>query len=471
MIEASRPQISFAEGLIEEEVGSLWEPWMREVDELLADPELLQIVYQALARRSPQSRTRGRPGTPADVVLRLLLLKHIRNWSYGVLEREVRANLVYRQFTRVGARKVPDAKTLGRLAVALGPEVIEQLHARVVSIAREKQIVRGRRLRVDTTVVETDIHYPTDSSLLGDGVRVLTRSMQRIAKLAGRAGTKLRDRTRTVRYRVMEIARASRSRVAQGQERMKTCYRKLLYHTARVVGQAKRFAQEVATGVKRGRRILDQRHLQSARAYLEQMIPRVKQVMQQTRERIFKGNTHAPGKLVSLFEPHTEVIRKGKASKPTEFGKMVKIQEAEGQIVTHYEVYDERPSDADLLLPAIALHEELLGRKPYLVTADAAFFSQRNENAAQARGVKRVAIPNRSTKSAQRKRLQKKRWFRNAQKWRTGSEGRISLLKRRHGLNRCRYKGVPGIKRWVGFGVIADNLINIGHALANSPDG
>jgi transposase, IS5 family len=228
MIEASRPQISFAEGLIEEEVGSLWEPWMREVDELLADPELLQIVYQALGRRSPQSRTRGRPGTPAEVVLRLLLLKHIRNWSYGVLEREVRSNLVYRQFTRVGARKVPDAKTLGKLAVALGPEVIEQLHARVVSIAREKQIIRGRRLRVDTTVVETDIHYPTDSSLLGDGVRVLTRSMQRIAKLAGRAGTKLRDRTRTVRYRVMEIARASRSRVAQGQERMKSCYRKLL---------------------------------------------------------------------------------------------------------------------------------------------------------------------------------------------------------------------------------------------------
>ena len=111
-----------------------------------------------------------------------------------------------------------------------------------------------------------------------------------------------------------------------------------------------------------------------------------------------------------------------------------------------------------------------MGRKPYLVTADAAFFSQRNEAAAQARGVKRVAIPNRSTKSAQRKRLQKKRWFRNAQKWRTGCEGRISLLKRRHGLNRCRYKGLPGIKRWVGFGVIADNLINIGHALAASAD-
>lgn len=448
----------------------LWEPWMRQVDELLADRELVQIVYEALARRWPESRTRGRPGTPAEVVLRLLLLKHIRNWSYRVLEREVRANLVYRQFTRVGAEKVPDAKTLGKLAVALGPEVIEQIHRRVVAMARARQIIRGRRLRLDTTVVETNIHYPTDSSLLGDGVRVLTRTMQRIAKIAGRAGTRLRDRTRTVGYRVMEIARASRSRVAAGQERLKACYRKLLYHTARVLGQAKRFAHEVGTGVKRARGLMEQLSLHSAQAYLERMIPLVQQVMHQTRERIFKGNTHVPGKLVSLFEPHTEVIRKGKASKPTEFGKMVKIQEAERQIITHYAVYDERPSDCDLLLPAIDVHQQLLGRKPYLVTADAAFFSQRNEDTAHSSGIKRVAIPNRSTKSAQRKKLQKKRWFRNAQKWRTGSEGRISLLKRRHGLNRCRYKGLTGIKRWVGFGVIADNLINIGHALATSAD-
>jgi IS5 family transposase len=470
VIEPSRPQLSFAEGLIREEVEPLWEEWMRQVDEVLADRELVQLVYEALAQRWPKSRTRGRPGTPAEVVLRLLLLKHMRNWSYRVLEREVRANLVYRQFTRVGAEKVPDAKTLGKLAVALGPQIVAQIHQRVVAIAREKQIIRGRRLRLDTTVVETHIHYPTDSSLLGDGVRVLTRTMKRIAQIAGRAGTRLRDRTRTVGYRVMEIARASRSRMPLGQERMKACYRKLLYHTTRVVGQAKRFAHEVATGVKRGRGMTQQLSLEASRAYLEQMIPLVQQVMYQTRERLFKGNTHVPGKRVSLFEPHTEVIRKGKAAKPTEFGKMVKIQEAEAQIVTHYEVYDTRPNDCDLLLPAIDLHERLLGRKPYLVTADAAFFSQRNETAAHARGVKRVAIPNRSSKSAQRKRLQKKRWFRNAQKWRTGCEGRISLLKRRHGLNRCHYRGMPGIQRWVGFGVIADNLINIGHVLAASAE-
>ncbi len=466
MIEPTRAQLSLAEGLIQEEVGPLWEEWMREVDHVLADRELVRIVYEALAHRWPKSRTRGRPGTPADVVLRLLLLKHMRNWSYHVLEREVRANLVYRQFTRVGAQKVPDAKTLGKLAIALGPEIIEQIHARVVAIACEKRIVRGRRLRVDTTVVETNIHYPTDSSLLGDGVRVLTRTMQRIAKIAGRAGTKLRDRTRAVGYQVRQIARASRSQVAQGQERLKASYRKLLYHTARVVGQAKRFAEEIATGRKHARGLQQQIRLEAMRAHLERMIPRVRQVMHQARERVFKGNTHVPGKLVSLFEPHTEVIRKGKASKPTEFGKMVKIQEAEAQIVTHYEVYGQRPWDSDLLLPALDVHHQLLGRTPYLITADAAFFTHRNELDAQARGVKRVAIPNRNTKSAQRKQLEKKRWFRNAQKWRTGCEGRISLLKRRHGLNRCRYKGMPGIERWVGLGVIADNLINIGHALA-----
>jgi IS5 family transposase len=468
MIEVCRRQLNFAEGLIAEEVGELWEDWMRQVDAVLTDPELLGTVYEALARRWPQSRTRGRKGTPAEVVLRLLLLKHMRNWSYAILEREVRANLVYRQFTRVGAQKVPDAKTLGKLGLALGPEIIDKLHQRVVAIAREKKIVQGRRLRVDTTVVETDIHYPTDSSLLGDAVRVLTRTMKKIAHLAGAVGDKLRDRTRSVKYRVIEIARISRSRSEQGQEKLQRLYQKLLAATGRVVAQARRFAAEVAAGVKHGRSLLEQAVLEAHRQYLETMIPRTKQVMRQARERIIKGNTHLPGKIVSLFEPHTEIIRKGKAAKPTEFGKMIKIQEAERQIIIHYQVYDQRPNDVDLLLPALEVHRQRLGRVPRLATADAAFFSTQNEAAAHALGVKWLSIPNRSTKSEERKKLQKKRWFRNGQKWRTGSEGRISLVKRRHGLDRCRYKGQQGMKRWVGLGIIGDNLINIGRALAAS---
>ena len=149
---------------------------------------------------------------------------------------------------------------------------------------------------------------------------------------------------------------------------------------------------------------------------------------------------------------------------------MVKLQEAENQIVIDYEVYDRRPNDADLLIPAIEAHQARLGRVPHLVAADAAFYSGKNEAAAKAKGVKRVCVPNRSTKSPERKREQKKRWFRNGQKWRTGSEGRISVVKRRHGLDRCRYKGDTGMQRWVGLGVIGDNLINIGHALAKRAD-
>src|SRR5579859_4559412 len=163
----SQPQ--FAEGFVVEAVGDLWEPWMRAADRILDDEQLLNSVYEALVRRHPYSRTRGRLGVPAEIVMRMLLLKHIRNWSFDVLEREVRLNLLYREFTRVAAGKVPDSKTLGRHALALGPEVIKQIHERVVALAMENKVVQGRKMRLDTTVVEANIHYPTDSSLLGDG--------------------------------------------------------------------------------------------------------------------------------------------------------------------------------------------------------------------------------------------------------------------------------------------------------------
>ncbi len=466
MIETRRLQLSFAEGFIAEETSDLWEPWMRYADEVLNDEALLTTVYEALVKRHPKSRTRGRLGKPAEMVLRLMLLKHIRNWSYAVVEREVRANLVYREFARVGGGKVPDAKTMGRWGLALGPEVIQDLHTRVVAIAQQNEVVAGRKMRVDTTVVESNIHYPTDSSLLGDGVRVLTRAMKRITAIAGAAGSQLRDRSRSVKWRILEIGRAARSKGEQGKEKLKRAYEKLLCSVSRVVGQAKRFSQEIAAGVKRSSDVKQQAALEGLRKELETMVPRVQQVIGQAKARVLGGDTHAAGKLVSIFEPGTEIIRKGKASKPTEFGKMVKVQEAENQIITDYEVYEKRPSDSELVIPALEAHEEKLGRVPRVIAGDAAFYSAANETAAHEKGVKRVCIPNRSTKSAERKREQKKRWFKDGQKWRTGCEGRISVVKRRHGLNRCRYRGEQGMHRWVGLGVIADNLINIGRVLA-----
>jgi IS5 family transposase len=322
-------------------------------------------------------------------------------------------------------------------------------------------------MRLDTTVVEKNIHYPTDSNLMGDGVRVLIRAMKRITEIAGQQGAKLRDRSRSVKLRVLEIGRIARTKGGPNRERLQQAYEKLLSAVGRVVGQAKRFSGEIAQGLKCSVDIMQQAALQGLRKELDTFIPRVQQVMRQAKQRIFGGNTHVAEKLVSIFEPTTEIIRKGKASKPTEFGKMVKIQESENQIITDYAVYEKRPSDSELVIPALDAHEKRLGCIPRLVAGDAAFYSAKNEAAAHEKGVKRVCIPNRSTKSAERKREQKKRWFKQGQKWRTGCEGRISVLKRRHGLRRCIYRGDSGMKRWVGLGVIADNLHHIGKVLAD----
>jgi IS5 family transposase len=449
------------EGMIDEDVRAFWEPWMVQADRLLDDEELIDRVYEAQGERHEHSATRGRSQTPAEMVLRLLLLKHVRNWSFDVLEREVRMNLAYRDFTRIGMGKVPDAKTLARIAQALGGEVIAELHRRLVEIAQEEGVIQGRKLRVDTTVVETNIHYPTDSSLLGDGARVLTRTMKKIETQAGKLKRKVRNRTRSISKRVFAIATASRHKGPEGEAKRQKQYKELLGFSRQVLNDTQRViaeVEEMSAKKKKGLRGLCE--------HLSEMAGRVRQVVKQTKVRVFDGVTQFPDKLVSLFEPHSEIIRKGKASKPTEFGKMVQVQETENQIITHYDVFDRRPSDRDLLLGAVETHERVLGRVPHLATADAGYYSRAQEQAVEENGVKWVAVPNRNTRSAERKKMEHSRWFKKAQRWRTGCEGRISVLKRRHGLTRCRYRGAEGMKRWVGLGVMADTLISIGNVLA-----
>jgi len=424
-------------------------------------------VYEALVKRHPQSRKRGRPGTPAEVVLRLLVLKHMRNWSYGVLEREVRANLVYRDFTRVGGAKMPDAKTMGRWGIGTGagggradppadrgdrarpPGGGRPPHARRHHRGRDQHSLSHRQQLVGRRGAGADPHEEENRCDCRHSRRQTARPQPQ-RQTAG-----------------LEIGRAARAKGQPHRERVAQAYQRLLGATGRVVGQAKRFAKEIDDGVKQaeGSR---QAVLRVASRAGEHGAAGTAGHPPNQGPRLCRRH-HAEGKIVSLFEPTTEVIRKGKAGKPTEFGKMVKLQEAENQIVIAYEVYDQRPSDSDILMAAIETHQARLGRAPHLVAADAGFYSAKNEAAAKTKDVKRVCIPNRSTKSPQRKREQKKRWFRQGQKWRTGSEGRISVVKRRHGLNHSQYAGDGGIKRWVGLGVIADNLVNISRAMAQQP--
>ena len=435
----------------------LWPDWLRGIDTLLEDEAVTEVVAQGLERRWPQSRRRGRLGTPAEVVLRMLLLKHLFDWSYDDLEREVRANLVYRSFTRIDAGEVPDAKTILKIARALGPAVIEQLHRQVIEVAKRAGVTHGRRFRIDTTVVETNVHYPTDSTLLQDGVRVLTRTMQRASTALGDPAARIRHRLRSVTRTVLTIAyqaRSPKTRAAFVQS-----YRKLMATTRAVVRDATTMVRRLGQRARTASPHL-QPFLQRAQGQLQQMRPLVQRVLAQTRARVLGGDTHVVDKVLSLFEPHTTTIRKGKIAKPNEFGNVVTIQESEHQIITAYEIHAKRPADVTLWTAALDRHQTIFGRAPDLAAGDRGFSSAANERAATERGVRRVILPRRGPKSPARRAYEHQRWFRRGQRWRVGCEGRISVLKRRHGLDRCRYHGEDGMNRWVGLGVIANNLVS-----------
>ena len=436
----------------------LWPDWLRRIDTALEDEAVIEVVAEALERRWPQSRRRGRLGTPAEVVIRMLILKHLFDWSYDDLEHEVRANLVYRAFTRVDAGEVPDAKTILKIARALGPEVIEQLHRQVIEVAKRAGVTHGRRFRVDTTVVETNVHYPTDSTLLQDGVRALTRTMHRGCATLGDPPSRVRNRLRSVARRCIAICLQSRRK--ENRPALVRSYRRLMGTTRAVLRDAATMIHRVGQRVRTAPAITAAQ-LQRVRHRLRELRPIVEGVLQQTRARVLGGDVHVSDKVISIFEPHSEAIRKGKKAKPTEFGKLVTIQESEHQIVTVYDVHAKRPADVTLWESALDRHQILFGRAPDLAAADRGFSSSDNERLARERGVRRVILPWRGSKSPTRRSYERQRWFRRGQRWRVGSEGRISVLKRRHGLDRCRYHGLDGMKRWVGLGVIANNLVSI----------
>lgn len=435
----------------------LWPEWLRRIDTLLEDEAVIETVAQAMEARWPHSRRRGRLGTPADVVLRMLILKHLFDWSYDDLEREVRANLVYRAFTRIDAGEVPDAKTILKIARALGPDVVEQLHRQVVDVAKRAGVTHGRRFRIDTTVVETNVHYPTDSALLQDGVRVLTRTMQRASAALGDSRGRVRDRRRSVGRRTLIIGRQARS--PETRVALVRSYRQLMATTRAVVRDATTMVRRINQRLRTASAAITTT-LTRARQQLQHMQPLVTRVLDQTRARLLGGDTHVPDKVLSVFEPHTEAIRKGKIAKPTEFGKLVTIQEAEHQIITAYEVHPTRPADMTLWIPALDRHLAMFGRAPDIAAGDRGFASATNEDAAVARGVRRVILPRPGRKTPARRAHERERWFRRGQRWRVGCEGRISVIKRRHGLRRCRYHGAEGTARWVGLGVIANNLVS-----------
>jgi len=433
------------------------------LDRLLEDDVLFQRVKADLACRYPNTPTLGRHSTPVEVILRMLVVRRLYDWSYEQTEHFVSDSLVLRQFCRLYLKPVPDDSTLIRWAGLIGPQTLTEVNERVVALARSLKVTRGRKLRTDGTVVETNIRYPGDSHLLNDGVRVLSRLIGRAKQAVGesvrKGGDIFRDRTRGAKRLARQIGEAARRRGEAGETARHSAYQRLLKVAEASLGQARSVREGLASSADAtAARIVHE---------VDRFVPLVEQVVRQTYRRVLLGEAVPAGeKVVSLFEPHTCIIRRGKADKPTEFGRKVWLDEVDGGIVSSYRVLAGNPPDAEQLGASLAQHRRLFGRAPDTLAGDRGVHSAENELLARQEGVKRVALPKPGAKSPERRDYERQGWFRRAQRFRAGVEGRISVLKRRGYLGRCRDHGEDGFGCWVGWGVITANLTTIARKVA-----
>jgi IS5 family transposase len=289
------------------------------------------------------------------------------------------------------------------------------------------------------------------------------RSLQRIADGCHESELPIVNHARAAKYRVLEIGRAARTFTQAGQEQLKQSYKKLIGLTRGVKVQAAAVLKALTEGplVARSEAFMK---VFAAEAALKHYLPLVEKVITQSQARIFQAQTRHPDKILSLFEPHSVVIRKGKAHKPNEFGRLVRIDEVENGFVSNYAVAPGNLSDQQQWTPALQAHVELFGQAPRLATADRGFWNSANEKAAAQLGVKQVVLPARGRLSPSRAARQKQRWFRRGQGWRAGIEARVSTLKHCFGMQRALYQGEIGFERHVGWCIIAHNLVAMSRA-------
>jgi len=459
VIGRATPQASLFYFAFAKDAAALTDDLLDPLDQILTDPTLVDLTAQSLGARRLRSEDFGRPSIAPDRVLRSLVLKHTLGWSFRQLEHELRANLIYRRFTRFYEDSIPDFSSFCRVFAAVGPERTAQIHDRVVQIAKEQSVASGRKLRTDTTAVETNIHYPTDSSLLADGIRVLTRGLKRLGEACQAGALQVVDHQRAAKRRVLEICRAAKVLTEAGTNRLKESYGKLLSLTLGVVRQTKGVLSDLQSGKLAAASSDDLVAALKAEAALRHFLPLTEKVIAQTKARIFQGQTHHPEKILSLFEEHSVVIRKGKAHKPNEFGRLVRLDEVENGIISVYHIAAGNPADQQQWQPALESHQAIFGCPPRMAAADRGFWSGANEKFAEQMGVKRVVLPGRGRLSQERAARQKERCFRRGQGWRAGIEARISTLKHNFGMLRAYYKGERGFERYVGCCVLAQNLV------------
>jgi len=449
------------------------DPKMAKIDELLNDERLILRASLDLMHSAPHAVETGRPSTPVEVTVRLAVLRRLNGWSYRQLEDEVKGSVQWRGFCHLYGHAMPDHSTLQAREALIAAATLHDLNELVIAQASTAGVTRGQKLRTDSSVVETHIHYPTDSSLLADGVRVLGRTIARARMVVDGRIVRwhtawFRNHSRKAKRLARDIALLARRRARQKPEKAADSARKMQRKYSHLI----RVAQDS----------LDQAHqvvnLLTVRASnpkalallttLEQFIPLLQRVVAQATRRVVQGQTvPASDKVVSLFEPHTAIIQRGKAPPhETEFGRKVWYAEVDGGLISEYRLLPGNPPDnQDQWATSLQQHRHRFGHPPTTATADRGVYSSDNEALAQQEHVTEPALPKPGAKTLERQVYEAQPWFKAALRFRAGIEGRISVLRGPRGLRRCLNRGESGLERWVGWGVITNNLVVMAAAL------
>lgn len=394
----------------------------RIIDQVLEDEEIITRI----ARDFPDASA-GRNRTPVEQTLRFLVLKSQKGLDYRSLERTLKVNLEDRWFCKVSAGDVPCFKTLQNQISRISEEAIKDINDRIMAEARRMKLTKGRKMRVDSTVVESNIHYPTDAGLIVDGIRKITKTLNKFNIIP--------KGYRTFKTKIKEQINIIRTIGRKNKEARKQAIKQLVEMGKAVIGKARRFKRKsISETRKRMEKIIEQAELVSRG--------------EKPKDRI-----------ISIHDADARPIPKGKAGKPCEFGQEVQIQEDE-RFITNWEINNKR-SDVEFFPKAVDKHKKLYGSPPNLVAADRGYWAPSNKEYAENEGVKNVSMPKKGKLNEREKALQNTAQFKKGQRFRAGGEAKISLLKRKYGLDRCLYKGTKGMAVWVGGGILACNLAAI----------
>lgn len=436
------------------------DPLLEKISDFLDDHnELVELARLDLERGLKKPET-GRPGITPGQVLRSLLLMRVKNWDYRELRERINDGYTLRRFTGFYSSPVPSHTAFNHAFNRLTPATVEKINDAVIAAAVQDGLEDGKKLRIDTTVVETDIHWPTDATLLWDTVRVLTRLIGQLRTIAPKRVPKFANRKRAARRRMQKLQRMT---AAQRETQQVSTYKELLAITQEVLTNAHRTLKATAQyGPKNALDIIEGLHKD-----LAEYCAVGERVVDQARRRVLYGE-QVPGseKIYSIFEPHTDLIKRGKVNKPVEFGHKVFLAESAHGLITQYRVLKGNPSDEDHVEPSLNAHRKTFGSVPDVFATDRGFDNEKNQKTCRKARIRCASIPQRGgRKTAKRQALEKSPDFKKAQRFRAGIEGRISVLFRGRGMKRCLARGDDRFQAFIGFAVLTNNLMKIAEIL------